>query len=184
MLIWIRHAPKEYANGKGPTGSKQYDSPVDFNFDTIMDIEDLVNTLIKSYGKPTRIVTSPFLRTRQTSLYIREYIKDKYNHSPDIQMSKDVSEFLGFCRRVENPQENFQSETFAYMDKNVRFDETQSELRQRVNNHINEVRNYDGCTWIVTHGIVMSRIYEILIGEKLYRPRTLEYFPYDNQNML
>lgn len=180
MLIWIRHAPKEYANGKGPVGSKQYDSPIDSSFDTMLDIELMVDEIVTKYGKPNIIITSPFLRTRQTSLYVREYIKDKYDTDVNVETNKDISEYLGFCRRGENGSDSVHPETFLNMDKNIRFDESQVELRNRVKNHLESLRQHKGCIWIVTHGIVMSRIYEILFGEKLYRPQTLDYFAYES----
>lgn len=180
MYIWIRHAQKEYSNGKGPSGSKQHDSPIVSNFNTVLDIEDVTKNIIDKHDLPDMIIVSPFLRTRQTAECIIDYIEENFKKKIDVVIDEDIHEYLGFYRPKLNEQfPDITNETSDLMNKKLAFGETQNELLLRVTKHLQKTLQIkDKKVWIVTHGIVMSKIYEFLYNNKFYRPLNLDYFMY------
>lgn len=64
-LIFIRHAHKQYNNGDSDT--HPYDPPIVVNELVINNIEEYKNHLIQSFGTPSVVMASPYLRTRQTA---------------------------------------------------------------------------------------------------------------------
>lgn len=180
MYIWIRHAQKEYSNGKGPKGSKQHDSPILSNFNTVLDIEDVTKNIIDNHDLPDMIITSPFLRTRQTSKYMADYIEENFKKKVDICIDQDIHEYLGFYRpKLDEEYPDITNETNDLLTKRITFGESQNELLLRVTKHLQRTLQIkDKKIWIVTHGIVMSKIYDFLYNNKVYRPLTLDYFVY------
>ena len=57
-FIWIRHAEKQYCNGKAPLGFHHHDSPI--RLDSIDKIYLKTDFLVKNFGYPTHIYFSPF----------------------------------------------------------------------------------------------------------------------------
>lgn len=180
MYIWIRHAQKEYSNGKGPNGAKQHDSPIVSNFNTVLDIEDVTKNIIDKHDLPDMIIVSPFLRTRQTAECIIDYIEENFKKKIDMVIDEDIHEYLGFYRPKLNEQfPDITNETIDLMNKKLAFGETQNELLLRVTKHLQKILQIkDKKVWVVTHGIVMSKIYEFLYNNKFYRPLNLDYFMY------
>jgi broad specificity phosphatase PhoE len=179
VLIWIRHAEKLYNNEKGPPNSKQHDPGIILDEETMIHIDTLVEELIKKYGKPNRIITSPFLRTRQTSKLITEVLNVKYKIDVNIDTDIKIAEYLGFCNKDgKYNYADLEEETIQYFPSKVSLNENLISLHIRVENHINELYNSKENIWILTHGIVMCKIYEKLFNGKLRRPEPLSYFAF------
>ena len=181
MYIWIRHARKEFSNGKGPQGSYQHDSPILSDFDTLLDIEEITKSIISKHDLPDIIIISPFLRTRQTAKCMTDYIEEKFKKKIEIQYDDEIHEYLGFYRpKVDEIYPDITPETKGILEKRLFFRESHNELMLRVTKHLQKIlQNKNKKIWIVTHGIIMSKIYEFLFNDKLYLPKTLDHFVYN-----
>lgn len=165
-FVWIRHASKQYCNGKGPDGSHQHDSPI--KEDTDDQIFDKTEMLVRQFGFPDQILFSPFLRTRQTKdkMLVKLQEIDPFKAS-DIQIIPDESicEYLGF-QKPFGRLADLEEETHSYFVKPFLLGETFKSLNQRVKQHIQKL-NYKSSdsprnVWIITHGIILNNIHYTL----------------------
>jgi broad specificity phosphatase PhoE len=162
-FIWIRHANKKYANGKGAIGDFQHDSPI--KEDVLDEIGICVENLLK-YGFPTHILYSPFLRTRQTkdiTLNKLKLINPEKSKLIKIEHDLNISEFLGFQKPVSQIAD-VEQDTLKYFPYDVCLGESLKNLNIRVRNHITSLNLEEPgrIVWIFTHGIVQNNIYYIL----------------------
>ena len=86
-LLWIRHGEKKFKNGKGIPGYSQHDPPLKENSD--MKINILGHNIFLNFGIPDKIISSPFLRTRETSLKLINFFRQQY--SVEIPMVIDTN---------------------------------------------------------------------------------------------
>ncbi len=171
VVIWIRHAEKLYNNGKAFNRGKQHDSPLKIEHDLSEQIEWLAAKLIEYAGPPKKIIISPFLRTRQTAKIIMDFLKIDF----DVKYSNDIMEYLGFCHS-KNGYADLETETLNKMKKTqLLLGESIEELESRVSSHISEVKKSEENVWVITHGFVINKIYEIIEGKELRRVEPLEY---------
>lgn len=182
MIIWIRHAEKLYANGKNSNGFLQHDSPIKYDKITEELIYNLVENLVLKFGLPDKIICSPFLRTRQTSSIINNILFKKYNINLEVEISTDIGEFLGYCKCPDrNAIADIDLDTRRYYDKDVRLNETIDQVKYRAKKHISKIIEDTGKNiWIITHGILISKICEILYNDEKFYPGTLGYMTYKN----
>jgi broad specificity phosphatase PhoE len=185
-FIWIRHAEKEYNNGKSPDGLFQHDSPIKKDKDDV--IFQKVNTLYEKFGFPTKIIYSPFLRTRQTKdmmLKKLEKIDPLKASSIIFEADLNISEYLGF-QKPFGIMADVDSVTLSYFKDGVFLGESFQSLNERVKQHIcNNFKksndDEDQCIWIITHGIILTNIYHNLskkyfhLTELPHRPDALSY---------
>ena len=164
-FIWIRHANKMYCNGKAPEGCHQHDSPI--KEDSIKDIHNKTDDLVKSFGFPNKIYVSPFLRTRQTVEKIMEYLyilNIKRASEITIETDTDISEYLGF-QKPFGDEADVTEETSSIFDNKIILGESLKNLNYRVKSHItrlNITENKPEIIWVITHGIVLNNIYYYL----------------------
>jgi len=179
--IWIRHGEKQYDNGKGKTGNYQHDSPL--KEDINETIYKKVEILHRLYGFPSRIICSPFLRTRQT----KDIMLTKLNEidkvaSENIKVQYDtyISEFLGFQKPVGEVGD-IDPDTASHFKSKVLLGESLKNLNYRVRYHLTDLNllfpsDYK-VTWIITHGIILSNIYHN-ISKRYFLPRELPCRPH------
>jgi len=190
--IWIRHADKLYSNGKAPKGSPQHDPPLKKGEEE--KAAELAQKLTSSYGLPHMVVSSPYLRARQTAISMvgasYEALVNSNNEDITIHIDSKVCEYLGHQKITEE-------QSCPDVDKTTSIhgihplEESHDSLLKRVKKHI----KYFGCLtgsqstddkviWIVTHGIVISKIYGELIKkqwvsdgyeDKKFYPNPLDY---------
>ena len=175
-IIWFRHAEKSYNNGKAPRGEKQHDPGI---LNDINPINSLVDELITKYGYPDRIITSPFLRTRQTANVVKKRLQIRHNKIIPIEIDCTVMEYLGFCKNKKD-YADIDSETEKHLGGPIKLDETLDSLMYRIKQHINQSLNN---IWVITHGIIMSYIYKELTGDEPERPNPLNYIVYSNSEI-
>ena len=180
-IVWIRHAEKLYDNEKGPDMCRQHDPGLIMNLRLHKNIDYLVNNLIKNYGFPTKIICSPFLRTRQTMNLILEKINTKNNIN--IEYSNNIAEYLGYCKSV-GKRADLESETKNIMNTPVLIGDSMESLDTRIEQHLNTVENQSGTIWVVTHGIIISKIFKLISGQKLNRPEPLDSLVYTNGQLI
>jgi broad specificity phosphatase PhoE len=189
-FIWIRHAEKQYCNGKAPLGYHHHDSPI--RPEIIDKIYSKVEFLVKEFGYPTHIYFSPFLRTRETKEHmlvkLRE-INDKKHADINVNPDINICEYLGFQRPIGEVSD-IEYETQKYFKQKVTLGESMKSLNQRVKDHMYHLdlgKSKDKCIWIITHGIVLTNVlYNLLMRynikkKNIERPSSLSYVCFENK---
>jgi broad specificity phosphatase PhoE len=193
--IYIRHAPKEYSNGHAPPGRPQHDPSISKR--SFQDCEELGNILIENYGLPSMIITSPYLRTRQTAAKLSCAIPESMKcDDKNLFIDTNIAEYLGNQRG----QVDVNDDTFYYSLKPttdgeeefpLRTGETKPELNERILNHLQmmQILHKEGkennrvipetykIIWIITHGLVISTIYDILRKSNFSGCSKDEFYP-------
>lgn len=180
--IWIRHAEKKYNNGWPTDGGRLHDSPIADDSQISIDIENMVKDLVEKYGVPDKIITSPFLRTRQTTLLIKQSIKSLYDRDINIEYSTDIGEFLGFCKN-KNEEADLDIETKKYYKEPYIIGERIKALYERLVYHIKKINRTENNVWLVTHGMIISKIHAIFNTVEPTRPKPLDYILYDGNKL-
>jgi len=185
--IWIRHVEKLYKNGKGDIHDKtqyQHDPGIKIEEDTFKKIEELVFNLVKNHGTPKYIYCSPFLRTRETMNLILEILDKKYKTYPTIVYKTEIAEYLGFCKRFDSKEKaDIHPDTKKIFNFAIFLGESLNHFKERVYNHFKEIKDNNDNIWIVTHGIVISNIFNHYNGFNIERPKPLDYIVFKEQKM-
>ena len=181
-LVYIRHAEKEYNNGE----SNLYKHDPGITPDGISKTKEMAKNIIKEWGVPEMIISSPYRRTRETAIImnttLREYNNGNNtpnNNKQNIKLKIDVglSEYLG------NHKTAILDVTPETKVWNPPHPEMFGAMKQRVKNHYNKIRkfmrksnknNSNGngemkVIWLVTHGIIIKQIHEEQTGIKLHK---------------
>jgi broad specificity phosphatase PhoE len=189
-FIWIRHAEKQYCNGKAPLGFHHHDSPI--RLDSIDKIYLKTDFLVKNFGYPTHIYFSPFLRTRETKdhmLVKLKEINEKKHADIDVNPDINICEYLGFQRPIGEIAD-IENETQKKFKYKVTLGESMKSLNQRVKEHVYSLsldKSKDKCVWIITHGIVLTNVlYNLLMRynvkkKNIERPSSLAYVCFENK---
>lgn len=152
MIIYIRHAEKEYNNGH----SESYKFDPNITEEGMEKTRILANKLLEEYGKPDVIICSPYLRTRETADLISKVV------GVDYRIDKFLSEYLG---NHKYEKLDVHEETKKY---NPPHPETFRKFQTRVYKHNTYMNKFsDKKVWIVTHGLFiteLSKIYGIKIN--------------------
>ena len=147
MITLIRHAQKIYGNKSSE--SCKYDSPLISGADK--HICQKYNAYVnKLESVPTKIICSPYLRTRETAEVISNLSGVPY------EIHKDASEYLGWNSDIND--QDFYPETLEYGPFVI---ESMDEFQDRVKFFLHELLNMlnDGDhIWVITHGLIISTI--------------------------
>lgn len=160
-LIFIRHGEKEYANGKNPLGKPAHDPDLLDNQWAL--IKKLTIDLVSKYGKPKKIIVSPFNRTRQTAEKIQKVMAETYHENCNIFIDKEIEEFLGF-QKPKNKKADISALTSIFTQPLLGV-ENLKDVEKRIIKFYKKIEKEKN-TWVVTHGILMSYLYRYLNGEK------------------
>lgn len=155
MRIYIRHGDKAYDNGHPPPGSSRkpaYDPPLTHKGKKKAVL--LAEELLKKYPIPTRIITSPYLRARQTAIAMASVVVKKYSPCTiAINYDRNLSEYLG------NHRNAILDVTSTTAKCHPPHPETFKKFRDRVKRHYTESIDLPGeVIWIITHGIIIKEI--------------------------
>jgi broad specificity phosphatase PhoE len=172
-FIFIRHGEKAYANSKGPEGQPSHDPPL--TKDAELAISKKREELTSKYGKPKSIMSSPYLRARETSRILS-------GGDVEIMNISSLSEFLGHQgastsideKIIRDDSKVFYPDVYPETAKyNLpRTNETRMEIKKRVKTFTKALSRVmpwvlhkgvkvllePGTYWIVTHGFVMFNI--------------------------
>lgn len=148
MRIYIRHADKLYANGRSDT----YKHDPGIIPSEECKIRSLACKLISKYGLPTMIVSSPYLRTRQTAQCLHNVIASMYGRLTPMYCDVTIAEYLG--NHPTDPLD-VTPDTQYY---NPPHPETIYDLKNRVTSHDKNVKVISENTWFITHGIVIKTL--------------------------
>lgn len=151
MVIVIRHSEKAYKNGRGGDGTLALDPPLTHN--GVKMAEQKFEALVDRFGPPNIIISSPFLRARQTAEIARNTIFAKTGKKVKISYNKYIGEFTGNKKHL-NIQDCVESTTW---NLGVLNHENIQMFNKRIERH-SQKYSVDKNVWYVTHGIVVKRM--------------------------
>jgi len=140
-ILYIRHAEKEYKNGK----NEEFSLDPDITDNGKITASNKFKLLLEKYGPPEKIISSPFLRTRTTAEIARSVIIETTNIDIEIQydntlgecLKNQIDKDLNICLRPETLEHN----PIKHM------------TTQHYNNVIYEhTKKSEYNTWYITHG--------------------------------
>lgn len=154
MYLFIRHAEKSHRNGhpisavsNSETREYSYDPTITSNGATAA--KHLGAILVEKYGRPTKVIISPYLRARQTALQMLTCLPIELR--PEPQVDTRLSEYLGHHR---GKQIDLHPLTIAYRPP---CDESFENLEERVRNYASTLQiDPQDRVWVVTHGLVIK----------------------------
>jgi hypothetical protein len=161
QMLYIRHAEKQYKNGK----NKKYSLDPDITEKGKIEALNKFKLLLDQYGVPERIITSPYLRTRSTAEIASLLIFEQMHINIEIEYDNQLGECLqhqsdkdlNICLRPETLIHN------PISDKKLK------KYKNRINNHTKKSQ-YN--TWYITHGFNIFTIASIK-GYNIKHPREL-----------
>jgi broad specificity phosphatase PhoE len=165
MRIYIRHSDKLYKNG-----DRGHDPPLTTKGRA--KVEPLGRALVERYGVPLIIISSPFLRCRETSELLHRAIYEKTGKRVGIKCDREISEYLG--NHADKPL-MVNEITQLY---NPPHPETFYDMEDRVHKHNDKMRDLDHDprpVWIVTHGLIMNRLIAFMGFKPLKEISTLTF---------
>lgn len=172
VRVYIKHADKLYNNG----GSKKFPHDPGIKKDSSNFIRTLTLKLIDIVGLPEYIVTSPYLRTRETISIMRNTIKEycKTEHITDDDYSPPyircdilLSEYLGNQKKRLPSYQDLTPETNKYKPPLY---ENFEQFKARVFQHDLFYKRLDckkASHWFVTHGIFIEMVCK---ANNVYKP--------------
>lgn len=175
MYLFIRHAEKSHRNGH-PSQQGQYGYDPVITPEGMVRAQQLGRRLVQKYGKPTRVVLSPYLRTRQTVFAMLSSLpKDEW---PPLEVDVAISEYLGNHRHRPI---DLDPQTYYYRPPLL---ETFDELRHRVKMFVTQLPKYNGCVWFITHGLIIKLINETMGNQQpMKKVGYLEGFALENNHL-
>jgi broad specificity phosphatase PhoE len=155
ILIYIRHFYKQYSNRQ----STKYPYDPDIINDQHNIICKVGNKLVKKYGMPHIIFSSPYKRTRKTAKILKKCL------DVPIIIDNDLSEFIN--HKYDIVLEDSVRETTKL--HNPPINETTHQFHERMKNHREKIKNLldDGVYWFVTHGLNIKNILNVKYPSQL-----------------
>jgi broad specificity phosphatase PhoE len=161
-LLILRHAEKEFSNGKGY--NYRYDPGLTEKGK--QDAEAHFKKLIKIHGIPSKLFCSPFLRTRQTAKIAKDIIYQETGIVIKIIHMPLLGEYLGNHKDI-NPYVDINEETLKHQPI---FNENFSRYKERVMKFSRTFKHEN--VWVITHGLFIS-LFNISKGGKKIYPQEL-----------
>lgn len=156
--IYVRHGNKEYMNGdadiyKHDPGITEYG---------MKKCKIVAKKLIENWGYPSRIISSPYRRCRETAMVLNSCLEKPFE---EIFIDVDLSEYLGNHKNVPI---DVTQETKIYRPPHP---ETFEDMIQRVKKHNDRARRRaneldNGVIWYITHGLIIKQLAH-MIGIRL-----------------
>lgn len=146
-IMFIRHGEKAYKNNKG---KPKHDPGLIKTFSDRNIIKIIKQFQI--YGFPDEIISSPFLRTRETSKKIKKFLP----LNTEIIIDKDVEEYLGFQKPIGEIAD-LNDETKKYTNPKIGVEKFDN-IQKRIVKFYNKIKDKDKNILVITHGILISRL--------------------------
>lgn len=148
-VVYIRHGDKEYNNGDSPL----YKHDPGLTETGVEKSKIVANYLVDKWGAPDIIYTSPYRRTRETSITMNSALTKPVEIISDV----DLSEYLGNHNKIPL---DVTRETLYYAPPHP---ETFSGMTTRVYSHYSRMSNLMRSRkfkliWVVTHGLIIKQI--------------------------
>lgn len=168
MIHLIRHGPKAWDNGRGgPVDhldeGETHDPPLDWLNGAGHRVDHLSAQLLAQEDEPAAILSSPFLRCRQTAEILAQRLEE-----PMLIDCSLLREYLGNWRGSSRPVRITQ-QTDALLGKEDSIVENWEKFSQRAHSTAEWLiflldNLCDGRSlWVVTHGALMRKVNRILV---------------------
>lgn len=155
-MLYIRHGEKTHPN----------DSTIEQGFDPPLTEEgkreayDFFTNLMATIDTPPPLlVTSPYLRARETAVIAQECLSQRWGHVP-LTIDPLIGEYLGHQIKVNSS--HFHPDTWKHQPV---IEHKWSQYLKRINRHMNTTEP----GWYITHGLVMVGIAH-RCGERIKYP--------------
>lgn len=162
-MLYIRHGQKAYNNGASTDFS--LDPPLTESGRESCKTKFLY--LIEKYGIPTKIISSPYLRARETAQIASDMIFQVTNKIIEISYDPLIGEYLG-NQRHKDINKCLHQETLIH---NPIPPEQWKQYSSRVRKH---TRVANPNCWYITHGLVIQSIALFHNKTKIPHPSELE----------
>jgi len=146
--IYIRHADKAYKNME----SEFFKHDPGITMTGVERSISVAKRLVEEYGEPSKIVSSPFRRARETAMIMNTVLK---NPLEEILIDNNLSEYLGNHNHVPLDV------TTATSIHNPPHPESFDDMKKRVKRHIEKIRKKSSekeTIWFVTHGLILKQV--------------------------
>lgn len=175
MIIFIRHAEKLFENGN----SEQYALDPGITKEGAKKARIKFRNLIRQYGIPPQIISSPYLRTRQTALIAQKTIFDLTGIKTPIIYEPAIGEYLGFQKNI-NVHKDLLAQTLHLHPVTK---ETWKQYSKRIYDFTQYItdRSFDG--WFISHGLVIQSI-SFFKGNKIEYPLALAGWALDQNEII
>ncbi len=162
MALFIRHGKKTHANGKLPKFKLDNYYPLDPDLTEQGKILAKKKFLVLFKNElPTKIICSPYLRTRKTALIAQEVIYELTNQSINIDIDPLLSEYLHKNHVIT--EQSFHPDT----EKFVILPEYKSQYRNRMKQVYD---NKEANVLYITHGYNIQTI-ALCMNKKIKYPK-------------
>lgn len=181
MEVFVRHADKKFSNCLIPPDGLD-PGILSTNRERSQAI---ILSFIEEWGPPTIIITSPYLRCRETSVLIRETLSEHNFPLPSLYVEPLLGEYVGNQVKKLKGRNTLSSfllpETISYVGHIPIFENNYSSFQSRVRNFFYSRGRYGNLstdnrgrrTWYITHGVFIQEVCR-LMGRKIPHPGTLE----------
>jgi len=170
-MLYIRHGQKSYSNRR----SLIYSLDPELTQIGRIEAKDRFKYLLNKFGIPNLIITSPYLRTRETAQIAKNIIFKETGIDVPITHDSSIGEYLGNQHNVLLNSE-VRPETLKY---NPVPPETWDEFIKRVENHLIN-KQFSG--WYITHGLFIQKISSFL-GFEIPYPKELSGIYVNNKEI-
>lgn len=162
IMLYIRHGEKAYRNGE--SDKFYFDPPLTEHGKSTAIIR--FSDLLFKQGLPQYIVSSPYLRARETAQIAHDVILQLTGVTVPINYDPLLGEYLG-NQRKKDLADGVRPET---LELDPIPPEEWRDYSLRIQRHISQASNY---TWYITHGVVIQSIAYLKAGKKLAQPAEL-----------
>lgn len=164
-MFVIRHGQKSWNNKGHPEvheGGKKHDAPL--NMTDIGELKKHRKYMLKHNGTPHLIICSPLLRCRQTANILSA-------GKIPIVIDGLLGEFFTDVT-AENGEAELLDDTkkFYELSKIKPKAETESELKERVSQILDQDYIWKYNLWLITHGAVVTNLHDVMYGSPCRYP--------------
>ncbi len=142
--IYIRHGPRQNLNLDPPLKEDSTDI-----------IRQKALYLSQKFGLPQQIITSPYLRTRQTAQIMASMFDPPIPIAADVQLSEKLS----LRKRTGLPPPGQYDAGSVLYGSLPTTDETEQQVTQRVYSHLQQMSAVNENMWFITHGYVSVDVF-------------------------
>lgn len=149
-MLYIRHPEKAYTNGT----AREYSLDPGLTEAGKEAARDRFRALVRAHGAPPLIITSPYLRARETAQIANEVITEITGSSVDIIYDARIGEFLGH-HKDKDLNMCLRPETLVHKPMPP---EHWRQFVNRVRKYVKSLNGKVDPAWCITHGIVIKTI--------------------------
>ena len=135
--------------------------------------------LFQNYGPPDILISSPYLRARETAEIAQQIIYKLCGNIIPIIYNRYIGEYLGF-QKDKNIAKELHEETLIHKPIPQ---ESWNQYSSRIRRFTDNLEKYNKNTWYISHGLIIQSI-SLFLGSKINYPSELEGFILDNKNII